>query len=102
MCILTLSVAFCIHACCATYAMVPSILTVPEIRSVSPRIDKINEDLPQPTGPTTAANSPFTTFRFIFFNTRSLLPQENEPSVTFRAFTMERGIFSNRALKILK
>ena len=50
---LSLTVAFCIHACWGTKAMLPETLTFPESFSSSPRIDEIRDDFPDPTVPTT-------------------------------------------------
>ena len=57
-----LRVAFCIQACCGTYATVPCVLIPPPTSSISPRSAESSEDLPVPTDPTTATNSPFETF----------------------------------------
>ena len=49
--IFSLTEAFCIQACCGTYAILPFTLTLPEHFSSSPKIDETKEDLPEPTVP---------------------------------------------------
>uniref|UniRef100_A0A0A9AT53 Uncharacterized protein n=1 Tax=Arundo donax TaxID=35708 RepID=A0A0A9AT53_ARUDO len=64
-------VPFWIQAVCATYALLPHTLTVPETFSISPIMQDSSDDLPDPTIPTTATSSPFLTSTLIPFSTVS-------------------------------
>ena len=52
------TLAFCIHACCATYAIESTVSTRPSILVICPRMADISDDLPDPTWPTTATSLP--------------------------------------------
>jgi hypothetical protein len=56
----------------------PSIDTVPFVGRCSPVTSRISVDLPQPEGPTTAANSPFRTESVDIVLARARLPKRRD------------------------
>ena len=65
-------VAFCIQACCGTYAIWPLVLMQPFNRIISPNMAFNSEDLPEPTWPTTATSCPGLTCRLTLSEIRLL------------------------------
>ena len=78
---LFLTVAFCIQACCGTYATESTSFTCPLTLFICPSIADINDDLPDPTWPTTATSLPRLTRRLMSLSVGVVCfsDHENEP-----------------------